>query len=117
MAKKDELMKDAMEIASQSGEPDLVEDLLRFFTDTHNPECFSACLYTCYDLVKPDVAVELAWCNGLMDLIMPFLIQFLREYTSKVCAPLHNQPLCGAAHRPFFTRRCTMTVMPMLFTI
>jgi clathrin heavy chain len=38
-------------------------------------QCFAACLYTCYDLIRPDVALELAWKNGVMDMAMPFLIQ------------------------------------------
>lgn len=62
----------------QSGDRDIAEDLLRFFVDEQQRECFAACLYTCYDLIKPDVAMEVAWTNGLMDSLMPFLIQTLR---------------------------------------
>lgn len=84
LAKSDKLYKDAMETAAQSGDRDIAEDLLRFFVDEQQRECFAACLYTCYDLIKPDVAMEVAWTNGLMDSLMPFLIQTLRDYTSKV---------------------------------
>lgn len=38
-------------------------------------ECFAACLYTCYDLIRADVAVELAWMHGMMDFAVPYLLQ------------------------------------------
>lgn len=39
-------------------------------------ECFCATLYTCYDLIRPDVVVELAWRNQLVDFAMPYMIQY-----------------------------------------
>jgi len=84
LAKADKMYKDAMETVAQSEDADLAEELLRFFIDENVPECFSACLYTCYDLVRPDVALELAWKNQLMDTVMPYMIQTLRDLTSKV---------------------------------
>ena len=47
-----------METAAQSGEPEIAEELLRFFVDQGERECFAALLYTCYELIKPDVALE-----------------------------------------------------------
>lgn len=84
LAKSDKLYKDAMETASQSGQREIVEDLLRFFVAEKNRECFAACLYTCYDLVKPDVAMELAWQHQMMDMVMPYMIQVVRESTQKI---------------------------------
>jgi clathrin heavy chain len=52
--------------------------------DKGKKECFAACLYTCYDLIRADVAVELAWMHGMMDFAVPYLLQFLREYSTKV---------------------------------
>merc|ERR1712188_255743 len=49
----DKLYKDAMETAAQSGERELAEELLKGFIEDGNKECFAACLYTCYDLIKP----------------------------------------------------------------
>jgi len=46
--------------------------------------CFSACLYTCYPLLRNDVVLELAWRNGLNDFAMPFFVQTMREMTVKV---------------------------------
>jgi clathrin heavy chain len=80
----DKLYKDAMETAAQSGEPELAEELLKSFIEDGNKECFSACLYTCYDLIKPDVALELAWMNGMTDHVMPYMIQVMRDTTTKL---------------------------------
>ena len=63
---------------------EIVEELLRFFVAEGRRECFSACLYSCYDYVKADVVMELAWRHGLMDFAMPFMINFMKETVSKV---------------------------------
>eukprot|EP00897_Mesotaenium_endlicherianum_P006181 jgi/Mesen1/5591/ME000281S04647 len=84
LSKKDKLYKDAMETGSQSGDRELAEELLNFFVAQDKKECFAACLYTCYDLIRPDVAVEIAWMNNMQDFVMPYMLQFLREYSSKV---------------------------------
>lgn len=49
--------------------------LCRFFIQQGEKECFAACLYSCYDLVRPDTVLELAWSHGLMDFAMPYMIQ------------------------------------------
>lgn len=84
LAKADKLYRDAMETAAQSADRDIAEDLLRFFVAEGAPECFAACLFSCYELVRPDVALEVAWSNGLMDTVMPYMIQFLKDYSGKV---------------------------------
>lgn len=86
LSKLDKMYKDAMETARDSGNLELAETLLRFFVDSDMKECFAACLYTCYDLIRPDVALELAWRKGMMDFGMPYLIQVLREYTGRIDA-------------------------------
>jgi len=86
LAQVDKMYKDAMETARDSGNSELVENLLRFFVDSDMPECFCACLYTCYDYVRPDVALELAWRKNNLDYAMPYLVQVLKEYTSRVDA-------------------------------
>nr|CAG4635257.1 EOG090X0064 [Artemia franciscana] len=75
LCKKDRLFKDAMEFAAESKSSQLAEELIAWFLETENQECFAACLYQCYDLLKPDVVLELAWRNGITDLAMPYLIQ------------------------------------------
>jgi len=73
-----------MEYAAESKNPDIAEELLVYFLDNGQYDCFSACLFHCYDLLHPDVILELSWKNGIMDFSMPYLIQVLREYRTKV---------------------------------
>jgi len=86
LSKGDKMFKDAMETARDSGNADLAEQLLRYFVEQDSKECFAACLYTCYDLIRPDVAMELAWRKNMTDFAMPYLVQVLREYTSRIDA-------------------------------
>ncbi|XP_006150487.1 clathrin heavy chain 2 [Tupaia chinensis] len=84
LCKKDRLYKDAMQHAAESRDAELAEQLLRWFLEEGKRECFAASLFTCYDLLHPDVVLELAWRHGLMDFAMPYFIQVMREYLSKV---------------------------------
>ncbi|KOM39603.1 hypothetical protein LR48_Vigan03g298500 [Vigna angularis] len=84
LSKKDNLYKDAMETASQSGDRELAEELLVYFIDQGKKECFASCLFVCYDLIRADIAIELAWMNNMIDFAFPYLLQFIREYTGKV---------------------------------
>jgi len=86
LSKKDKLYKDAIQTAGDSKKQDVAEGLLEFFVKEGLKECFAAALYTCYDIIRPDVALEFAWRYKLMDFCFPFLIQIVREYTSKVDA-------------------------------
>ena len=38
-------------------------------------ECFATCLFVCYDLIRPDVALEHAWINNMLDFAFPYLLQ------------------------------------------
>jgi clathrin heavy chain len=62
----------------------LAESLLAFFIEAKDKECFTAMLFTCYDLLKPDVVLELAWRNDMMDAAMPYVIQSVKQYTGKI---------------------------------
>ena len=73
-----------MDYASESRQPEIVEDLMNFFLREGLNDCFSALLYKCYDLLKPDVVLELAWRNNIMDCAMPFMIQTMRDFGSRV---------------------------------
>uniref|UniRef100_A0A1B6FIJ1 Clathrin heavy chain n=4 Tax=Proconiini TaxID=565685 RepID=A0A1B6FIJ1_9HEMI len=84
LCKKDRLFKDAMEYAAESKNADVAEELLSWFLEKGSHDCFAACLFQCYDLLHPDVILELAWRHNIMDFAMPYLIQVTREYTSKV---------------------------------
>ncbi|KAL0481606.1 clathrin heavy chain [Acrasis kona] len=89
LSKKDALYQDAMTTAAQSKKQSVAEDLLQFFVEGDLKDCFAACLYNCYNLIRPDVAMELSWRHKIQDMSMPYLIQVVREYTSKVDA-LHK---------------------------
>jgi len=86
LSKKDKLYKDAMQTAADCKDCDVAEDLLDFFVSNGLKECFAATLYVCYEVLRPDVILELAWKNGLMDFAMPFMIQTTREYMTKIDA-------------------------------
>ena len=95
LCKKDNLFKDAMEYAAESKNAEVAEELLAYFLDKKAYDCFAACLFQCYDLLHPDVILELAWRHNIMDFAMPYLIQVMREYTSKV--RLHLFPILSSA--------------------
>ncbi|KAJ3372990.1 hypothetical protein HDU91_001672 [Kappamyces sp. JEL0680] len=84
ISKKDKLFKDAMETASESRNPDIAEELLQFFIAEKKNDSFTACLFKCYDLLRADVVLELAWRNGLQDFAMPYLIQVARQTLDKL---------------------------------
>ncbi|EGG20648.1 clathrin heavy chain [Cavenderia fasciculata] len=84
LSKKDNLYKDAMQSAADSKNPQVAEELLQFFVDQGNNAAFAACLYTCYDLVKPDVVLELAWRNNIINHAFPYIIQYVKEISAKV---------------------------------
>lgn len=73
-----------MQFASESRDAAVAEDLLQWFLEINKTECFAATLFVCYDLLKPDVVLELAWRHNLIDFAMPYMIQVMREYLTKV---------------------------------
>lgn len=85
LSKQDKLFKDAMETAADSKDTATAEELLQYFVEIGNRECFAAMLLTCYDLMRPDVVMELSWRNNLNDFSMPYMINVLREQFIKVC--------------------------------
>ncbi|KAF7278693.1 hypothetical protein GWI33_008071 [Rhynchophorus ferrugineus] len=84
LCKKDRLFRDAMEYTAESRNQELAEELLAWFLERKAYDCFAACLFQCYDLLRPDVIMELAWRHQIMDFAMPYLIQVTRELTTKV---------------------------------
>ena len=70
--------------AGESRQTSVAEDLIAWFLEIGRRDCFAASLYSCYDLLRPDVILELAWRHNIMDFAMPYVVQVLREYTFKV---------------------------------
>ncbi|KAF4309669.1 hypothetical protein GTA08_BOTSDO02967 [Botryosphaeria dothidea] len=84
LSKQDKLFKDAIETAAMSGKPEVVEELLRYFVDIGSRECYVGMLYACYDLIRPDVILEVSWRNGLNDFTMPYMINFLAQQAATI---------------------------------
>ncbi|KAJ5565084.1 clathrin heavy chain [Penicillium frequentans] len=84
LSKQDKLYKDAIETAAISAKTEVVEELLRYFVDIGSRECYVGMLYACYDLIRPDVIMEISWRKGLNDFTMPFMINFLCEQTRTI---------------------------------
>lgn len=82
--KTDKQFQDAMIAAAESKDRKIAEDLLQYFIAQGHPEAFSAALYHCYDILRPDVVLELAWRNKMSDFAMPFLIQSFSDLHTKV---------------------------------
>lgn len=70
--------------AATSATIEVSEDLLGYFVDIGNKECFAATLYICFDLLREDVVEELSWQHGLNDFYMPYKIQKKRSLVEKV---------------------------------
>ena len=79
-----------MQTAAYSGSTDVAEELLSYFVDIGNKECFAAMLYMTFDLLSPDLVEELSWQHGLNDFFMPYKIQVQRTLTAKI-ATLEKQ--------------------------
>ena len=90
LCKKDKLFKDAMEYAAESKNAEIAEELLAWFLEQRNFDCFASCLYQCYDLLHPDVILELAWRHKIIDYAMPYLIQVADSYLLSIYTYLHK---------------------------
>lgn len=85
LSKQDKLFKDAMVTAAASALTEIAEDLLTYFVDIGNKECFGGLLYICFDLLRSDVVEELTWQHALNDFYMPYKLQSQRHLVEKVC--------------------------------
>ncbi|KAF8518034.1 hypothetical protein BU17DRAFT_76299 [Hysterangium stoloniferum] len=86
LSKQDKLFKDAIITAATSASTEVAEELLTYFVDIGNKECFGAMLYTCFDLLRPDVVEELSWQHSLNDFHMPYKLQSQRHLLEKLAA-------------------------------
>ncbi|GAA5893039.1 clathrin heavy chain [Sporobolomyces salmoneus] len=86
LSKQDKLFKDAIETAATSGSSEVAEELLNYFVDIGSRECYTATLFVCYDLIRPDVAQYLSWKAGLNDFTMPYLLSVERLRTEQMAS-------------------------------
>lgn len=84
LSRQDNCYKEAMETAAESRDAETAEELIRYFIESQDKENFILSLYVCYDLLRPDTVIELAWKNGWESIIMPYICQVMRDYISKV---------------------------------
>ena len=92
LSKQDKLYKDAMVTAAVSASTEVAEELLSYFVDIGNKECFAAS-FICFDLLRSGVVEELSWQHGLHDFYMPYKIQVQRSLVEKVNPLLLNLKL------------------------
>jgi len=84
LSKNDRMWKDCIDTANESGDGEIIENLLRFFCDSSEKECFCAALYTCFAHISPDVVIELGWLNGYTNFVMPFLVQTFKRTHQRI---------------------------------
>ncbi|KAJ1034690.1 hypothetical protein NDA13_000947 [Ustilago tritici] len=84
LSKTDKLFRDAIETAAVSNDEAVTEELLEYFVEIGNKECYAATLFACYDLIRPDVVMELSWRHALTDFTMPYQLQSMRDQNEKL---------------------------------
>ncbi|EPY52055.1 clathrin heavy chain Chc1 [Schizosaccharomyces cryophilus OY26] len=84
LSKQDRFYKDAIITARDSNQTEIAEDLMKYFVEIGNYECFTAILYTCYHLLRNDLVMEISWRKGLQDYAYPYFINFQAEMFSKI---------------------------------
>ncbi|KAJ1610087.1 clathrin heavy chain [Cryptosporidium canis] len=84
ICQKEMLIDEAILVVYKSGNVALIEDLLEFLLSNNKKENFVACLYTCYEFLRPDTVMEMAWKHNCLDATMPFFIQSLRDMTNRI---------------------------------
>ncbi|CAB0000160.1 unnamed protein product [Nesidiocoris tenuis] len=84
LCKRAKLFKDAIAHAAESKQPAIVQELMEWFLVHQNIDCFVACLFQCYDFLRPDFVLEMAWRHGATAVAMPYMINVVQEYVSKV---------------------------------
>jgi len=48
-------------------------------------ECFASCLFVCYDLIRADIVLELAWMHNMIDFAFPYLLQVCIYFMLLIC--------------------------------
>lgn len=84
ICQKEMLIDEAILVVYKSGKVALIEELLEFLLANGKKENFVACLYTCYEFLRPDTVMELAWKHNCLDATMPFFIQSLRDMANRI---------------------------------
>lgn len=82
--KSDKLWADLIRTATISKSTKIAHELLDYFVETGNHECFIALLYSSYGLVEYDYVLELSWLHNLGNFIKPYEISIAYENQKKL---------------------------------
>lgn len=82
--KSDKLWADLIKTVTISKSTKVAHELLDYFVETGNHECFIALLYSSYDLVDYDYVLELSWLHNLGNFIKPYEISIVYENQKKL---------------------------------
>ncbi|CAH6722457.1 clathrin heavy chain [[Candida] jaroonii] len=77
--KNDKLWSDLLKTAAISKSTKIAHELLDYFVETGNHECFVALLYTCYDTIEYDYVMEVSWLHNLSNFVKPYEISIAAE--------------------------------------
>ena len=83
LCEKDSLYTDTMQYASESKDTELAEELLQWVLQEERRKCSGVCLFAGFDLLRPDVILEIAWRHNIMAFAMLYFIQVMKEYLTK----------------------------------
>ena len=73
LAKTDRLWRDALETAAASKQISVAEELAGYFVSIGNKDAFTAILYVCYELVRPDFVEEMVSRNVFFSCLVNLL--------------------------------------------
>lgn len=82
--KNDKLWADLIKTAAISKSTKIAHELLDYFVETGNHECFVALLYSAYEFIEYDYVVELAWLHDLGNFVKPYEISVTYENHKKL---------------------------------
>ncbi|ODV62818.1 clathrin heavy chain [Ascoidea rubescens DSM 1968] len=82
--KEDRLWTDLIETVTISKSTKICHELLEYFVEIGNRECFVALLYVAYNLAEYDFVLELSWLHNLGDYIKPYEISIKTEQNNKI---------------------------------
>lgn len=82
--KNDKLWADLIKTVALSKSTKIAHEILDYFVETGNHECFVALLYVAYDLVEYDYVLEVSWLHNLATFIKPFEISYAYENDKKL---------------------------------
>lgn len=111
--KNDKLWPDLIKTATLSKSTKIAHDLLDYFVETGNHECFVALLYSAYDIIEYDYVLELSWLHNLSNFVKPYEISVTYENQKKLAEVYEDLQKRKAAEK---TEEETPINQPLLIT-